>query len=159
MERVNKILNHKKYIEYVERIKKLESNRKLCHHDIRHFINVSRIMYVINLEDKLSFNKEIIYACGFLHDIGKWQQYERKVPHEIASAKLAEQILIECDFNKIEIYEILKAIKNHRNKENEKNSLSELLYKSDKLSRDCFRCFAQEQCYWSEDKKNLELKY
>jgi len=159
MERINKILNNKKYIEYVERIKKIESNRKLCHHDIMHFINVSRIMYIINIEDKLSFNKEIIYACGFLHDIGKWQQYENDIPHEIASARLAEEVLMECDFNKAEICEILKAIKNHRNKENEKNSLSELLYKSDKLSRDCFRCSAQKECYWSEDKKNLKVKY
>lgn len=159
MDRINKVLNHKNYVQYTEKIKEIESNRKLCHHDTEHFINVSRIMYIINLENKLSFNKEVIYACGFLHDIGKWQQYEYDIPHEIASAKLAEKILVECDFKKEEICEILKAIKNHRNKENEKNSLSELLYKSDKLSRECFRCSAQKQCYWSEDKKNLKVKY
>ncbi|KEH97530.1 HD domain-containing protein [Clostridium massiliodielmoense] len=159
MERVNKILHHRKYVEYIEKIKEIEMNRELCHHDMRHFIDVSRIMYIINLENKLSFNKEIIYASAFLHDIGKWQQYEYDIPHEIASANLAEEILVECDFNKREICEILKAIKNHRNKENEKDSLSELLYKSDKLSRACFRCLAQQQCYWSEDKKNLKIKY
>src|SRR3712207_8810190 len=73
-------------------------------------------MYIINLENKLSFNKDVIYACGLLHDVGRWQQYEESIPHEIASANLSEEILKECDFNKDEIFEILKAIKNHRDR-------------------------------------------
>ncbi|KGM93265.1 HD domain-containing protein [Clostridium botulinum] len=159
MDRIDKILKHEKYTEYIDKIKKIEWNRELCHHDIDHFIDVCRIMYIINLENKLSFNKEMIYACGLLHDIGRWQQYQQNIPHEIASANLSEKILKECDFKQNEIFEILKAIKNHRNKENEKESLSELLYKSDKLSRACFKCSAQKQCYWSNNKKNLKMKY
>ncbi|WP_128609458.1 HD domain-containing protein, partial [Clostridium haemolyticum] len=53
-------------------------------------------MYIINLENKLSFNKDVIYACGLLHDVGRWQQYEESIPHEIASANLSEEILKEC---------------------------------------------------------------
>ncbi|WP_138205792.1 HD domain-containing protein [Haloimpatiens lingqiaonensis] len=159
MDRINKIINHKKYIDYLYKINKLEINRELCHHDMQHFIDVSRIMYIINLENNFSFDKEVIYACGLLHDIGRWQQYESNIPHEIASADLSQEILKDCYFNEKEMEEILKAIKNHRNKENEQNSLSELLYKSDKLSRACFKCSARKQCNWSDEKKNLNIKY
>ncbi|EES92310.1 HD domain-containing protein [Clostridium botulinum C] len=159
MDRIDKILKHKKYTEYTDKIKKIERNREWCHHDIDHSIDVCRIMYIINLENKLSFNKDVIYACGLLHDVGRWQQYEESIPHEIASANLSEEILKECDFNKDEIFQILKAIKNHRNKENEKESLSELLYKSDKLSRSCFKCSTEKKCYWLKHKKNLKMKY
>lgn len=159
MNRINRIINNGKYIEYIDKINELEINRELCHHDMQHFMDVSRIMYIINLENKFFFDKEIIYACGLLHDIGRWQQYESNIPHEIASANLSQEILKHCYFNEKEIEEILEAIKNHRNKENEKNSLSELLYRSDKLSRACFKCSAQKQCNWSDEKKNLNIKY
>lgn len=159
MKRVNLILKHKKYNEYVDMIKNLEENRKFCHHDMVHFMDTARIMYILSMEGGLNFSKEIIYACGLLHDIGKWQQYEDGIPHEIAGVNLAEEILFDCKFNEEETKEILKAIGNHRKKENEKGSLSQLMFKSDKLSRRCFECKAQEECKWPHEKRNLIIKY
>ncbi|OFI05858.1 ribonuclease Y [Clostridium acetireducens DSM 10703] len=159
MERFNSILKHEKFKEYLNKINNLEVDRILCHHDIQHFIDVARIMYIIALENNFPFNKDIIYASALLHDIGRWQQYEEDIPHEIASFNLAKDILKDCHYNEEEIEEILIAIKNHRNKYNEKGSLSELIYKSDKLSRMCFNCLGQEECNWSEYKKNNENKF
>lgn len=159
MERVNRILNHEKYKEYIKRNNKCEIHRKFCHHDMIHFLDVCRIMYILSLEKSLGFNKEIIYACGILHDIGRWKQYEDGTPHDIASFQIAKEILEDCSFNEEEIEQILNAIKNHRNKNNENDSLNELLYISDKLSRKCFNCSAEGQCNWEQGKKNLELKY
>ena len=159
MDRVTDIINHADYIKYMNKIDEMEKERNLCHHDIHHFMGVARIMYIINLEKGLNFDKEVIYACGLLHDIGRWKQYEDGTPHEIASADLSKDILKDCKFNEQEIDDILNAVRNHRNKENEKNSLSELTYKSDKLSRSCFKCYAKDECYWSDEKKNLKIKY
>jgi len=159
MSRVNKILKHKEYLKNLNKNIHAEINRKFCRHDLIHFLDVSRIMYIKSLENNLEFDKEIIYACGFLHDIGKWQQYEKGIPHEIASADIARDILQDCSFNENEIEMILIAIRNHRNKNNSKNSLSELLYKSDKLSRMCFNCKAQAECNWSIEMRNNQIKY
>jgi uncharacterized protein len=159
MERVNKILNHKKYKECIKRNSECEIDRKFCHHDMIHFLDVCRIMYIVSLEKNSGFNKEIIYACGILHDIGRWKQYQDGTPHDIASVQLAKEILEDCSFNGEEMEQILNAIKNHRNKNNEDDSLGELLYKSDKLSRKCFDCSAEDECNWDNEKKNLKLKY
>ncbi|KYH35038.1 ribonuclease Y [Clostridium tepidiprofundi DSM 19306] len=159
MSRVNQILKHKEYLKNLNKNINDEINRKFCHHDLVHFLDVSRIMYIKSLENDLKFDKEIIYACGLLHDIGKWQQYEEGVPHEIASANIAKNILKECSFNDYEIDIIVDAIINHRNNNNPNNSLSELLYKSDKLSRMCFNCNAQAECNWSIEMRNNQIKY
>jgi HD superfamily phosphodiesterase len=159
VQRVNRILSNEKYLEYVNKIKELEKNREFCRHDMQHFIDTARIMYILSLERGFNFDKEIIYACGLIHDIGRWQQYEKGIPHEIASVNLAEGILKECGFEEQEIIEILKAIGNHRAKDNIENSLSQLMYQSDKLSRKCFECKARKECNWSDEKKNLDIKY
>lgn len=41
-------------------------------------------------------------------------QYDKGIPHELASAQLAEGILIECGFIKDEIEQILSMILSHR---------------------------------------------
>ncbi len=40
--------------------------------------------------------KQDIFMLGLLHDIGRFRQYEEWIPHEQASAELAEQILKDC---------------------------------------------------------------
>ena len=102
--------------------------------------------------------KEYIYAVGVLHDIGRWQEYEEGIRHEIASVKLAGPILADCGFEEQEIREILLAISNHRNKDiKEENTLSGWIYQADKKSRSCFSCEAEKLCNWSIEKKNLKL--
>ncbi|WP_373898606.1 HD domain-containing protein [Haloimpatiens sp. FM7315] len=159
MNRINKILNNKDYIKHCNSIKELEINRVFCRHNLEHFIDTSRIMHLINLEKNLGYNKDIVYACGLLHDIGRCKEYKDNTPHELASFLIAKGILSKCDFEKEEIVNILNAIKNHRNPSNKSGSLEDLLYKSDKLSRACFNCSAKDKCNWPVEKRTQTLNY
>lgn len=182
MERVNRILKHKLYLEYIQRIKTWEQDRIFCKHDMVHFLDVCRLAEIEWLELRLqkeegnqkeipdslkntsdtklkAVNKELLYAAGLLHDVGRWQEYESGIRHEIASSKLAYEILKETGFGKDEMKEIILAISNHRNSDiKEEISLSGFLYRADKKSRACFCCEAEGECDWPVLKKNLELK-
>jgi uncharacterized protein len=159
LHRINCILQNEKFKEYIRKNQEQEINRQFCHHDMQHFLDVARIAYIKVLENKLEIEKDIVYACALLHDIGRWLQYETGIPHEKAGVQLGLEILIECGYEEQEIECILKAIGNHRNSDNLKNSLSELLYSSDKLSRSCFKCNVYKECKWSNEKKNNIIKY
>lgn len=157
MENVNIILNNKKYKQALKKIEEYEKDREFCNHTIEHFIDVSRIAYIMVLEEKLSVSKEVIYAIGLLHDIGRVRQYEEGIHHDIASVEMSREILKETSFTEQEIHIILNAIANHR-KESD-NKLEEIIYKADKLSRQCFNCKAEKECYWSSEKKNFKITY
>lgn len=160
MDRVNLILSNSKYQEYIDKIKQAEEDRIFCLHNMSHFMDVARIAYSINLEEGLEISKELIYATALLHDIGRFKQYEKGTPHELASAELAPEILAETGFEEQEQEEILKAIREHRNKEIAKEkSLAGIIYRADKLSRPCFACEAEKQCDWKKSKKNMEISY
>lgn len=173
MECVNRILEHPLYKEYLCEIKKCEENRIFCKHDMVHFLDVCRLAEIEWLRYQMSFgisdNKDtvtntdcsmrnLIYAAGLLHDIGRFQEYQMEIRHEIASSQLARSILEDCGFKNRDIEEILTAILNHRNKSvmNE-NTLSGFLYRADKKSRACFACEAESECNWSIEKKNMKL--
>lgn len=157
--RINNILENKKYQECLLKIKEYEANRIFCKHDIEHFLDVARIAYIICLENNIQVRKDIIYAISLLHDIGRWMQYELKISHEEASCQLSIGILEEAGYEAYEIEIITEAIKSHRNKENDKDSLNSIIYKSDKISRNCFSCGAEPECNWSNEKKNIRIKY
>ena len=157
MERVNKILKNKKYIDCLEKLQKYEENRIFCNHTLEHFLDMSRIAYIMVLEKNLNYSKEVIYAIGLLHDIGRVDQYEKGIEHHIASYNIAKEILEDIDFQHYEKEIILDGIKNHRNDEAE--DLNSIIYKSDKISRACYKCKAEKECNWPLEKKNLEIKY
>lgn len=157
MENVNIILNNKKYKQALKKIEEYEKDREFCNHTIEHFMDVSRIAYIMILEENLNFSKEIVYAIGLLHDIGRVKQYEEGIHHDIASVEISREILKETSFTKNEINIILNGIANHR-KESD-NKLEEIIYKADKLSRQCFNCKAEKECYWSSEKKNFKITY
>ena len=182
MERVNKILNHDLFKEYLAKNKMAEENRRFCHHDMGHFLDVARLAMIFALQsrwfsdssgevsvqgDKRSVcqsgcgsSKELIYAAALLHDIGRWKQYEDGTPHEKASAQLAPQILADCGFAEEEAARILSAVLNHRNAAvKEERTLDGILYLADKMSRSCFCCEAERECDWKDGKKNLRLIY
>lgn len=159
MNKANAILKNKKFIEYLKKNEECEAERKFCCHNLQHFIDVARIAYIMVLENKLNVEKEIVYGAALLHDIGRWVQYKEKVPHEIASFRLAENILNECNYNEEEKSIILSAILNHRNEQNEQNTFDYIFYLSDKLSRNCFDCKVEDECKWSENKKNFMIRY
>ena len=157
MENINIILNNKEYKQALEKLSEYERNREFCNHTIEHFIDLSRIAYIMVLEEKLSVSKEVIYAIGLLHDIGRVRQYEEGIHHDIASVEMSKEILKETSFTDEEINIILNGIANHR-KESD-NKLEEIIYKADKLSRQCFNCKAEKECYWSSEKKNFKITY
>lgn len=158
MKRINQILTNENYIKYMSKNKEAEGNRIYCHHDIAHFLDVSRIAYIISLEEKLNVNKEILYAMGLLHDIGRWMEYESGIDHALASKNLAEGILLDCDFSETEIQEILTAIESHRNIKST-SVLGDLLYRADKLSRNCLHCSAIGTCKKFQNKEVPVILY
>ncbi len=160
MERVNNILGNRSYKEYLGKNMMAEEDRRFCHHDMGHFLDVARLAMIFNLKQGLSLPEELIYAAALLHDIGRWRQYEDGTPHEEASAFLAPEILSESGFSAEESEQIISAIRNHRNAAvRDEQSLDGLLYRADKMSRSCFCCPAEKECSWKGDKKNLVLRY
>lgn len=159
MERVTNIIKNEEYKQCVKSIKMHEKKRKFCKHNKKHFFDVARIAYILNLERNLNLDKEVIYAAALLHDIGKFLQYESGIPHDLASAEIAAEILKQCKFKEEEIREIVIAIKEHRKKDDKNSLLGKIIYEGDKLSRNCFSCNATEKCNWNDEKKNLEVKY
>ena len=97
-------------------------------------MDVSRIAYIISLEEKLDIDKEVLYAAGLLHDIGRWMEYENGIDHAVASKELAEGILTKYKFTEKEKREILAAIGGHR-KKGAASLLADLLYRADKCAR------------------------
>ncbi|MCM1102498.1 MAG: HD domain-containing protein [Clostridium sp.] len=158
MERVNRILSHPVYREAIRKNEEAERERRYCHHDMAHFLDVARIAMLIALKEEILVPEELVYAAALVHDMGRYREYEDGTPHEQASAKLAETLLSECGFNDKETHVIIDAVRSHRDGSVAKEAnLRGLLYRADKLSRACFSCPMQEQCDWSAKKKNLRL--
>lgn len=175
MERVGRIFRHPEYQACLKEICLCEEGRIFCRHTPEHFLDVARLTYLLALEKGLDVNREQIYAAGLLHDIGRHLQYRQGIPHEQASAEIAEGILRDCGFEEGEQEAILFLIRNHRTKTkgikpdkietietgqeqaDREQQLAALFCQADKLSRNCFLCPAQEECDWPEEKKNLEI--
>ena len=154
---IEKIWNHPLYAKYYQKLAEAEKERIFCCHQVGHLLDVARIAYIQNLEQKLGIRKEVIYGAAFLHDIGKYRQYSEGIPHEKASAEIAEVILNEAAgdaFSEGEKASILRAVLGHRRLREDMEALEKLIYTSDKLSRNCFACKAQEECSWDAGRKN-----
>ena len=156
MDRVNQIWRHPVYQEHYKKIQELESERIFCRHTPEHFLDVARLMYIYALQEHLELPKELIYAAALLHDIGRAQQYQYNIPHDIAGVEIAREILTDLHFTEQEKELILSSIGHHR-KGDSCSTLAALLYKADKQSRNCFLCSAAFECYWSDDKKNMKI--
>lgn len=160
MKRVNQIWNHPLYQEHYQQIQKFEKNRPFCGHSLAHFLDTARLCYIYNLEQQTNIDRELIYGAALLHDIGRDEQYLEHIPHHIASVRIAEKILPDCDFSPGEIQQITEAIEGHRNREIcQEKSLKGFLYLADKSSRSCLSCEACQECDWPQEKKNLQLDY
>ncbi|AIY84463.1 HD domain-containing protein [Clostridium baratii] len=158
MDKINEILQNNIFKANMIKLEKLEENREFCRHGINHSLDVARIAYIMTLEKELAYSKEIIYAVALLHDIGRVMQYEKGISHHEGSVILAEEILKNTSYDDEEIIIIIDAIKNHRNKENA-SEFNKLIFKSDKLSRNCFMCKSYDECYWDSNKKNNIINY
>jgi len=158
--RINRIFQDEQYQKYLQMNHMAEADRRFCHHDIGHFLDVARLAMILNQKEQLDVSEELIYAAALLHDIGRWKQYEDGTRHEIASYELAPEILDKSGFNSREKEMILSAILQHRNPDKAgEASFEGLLYRADKMSRSCFACKMEKECNWKKDKKNLQLIY
>lgn len=151
-----------RYLKCLSDIEKLEENRIFCKHNLSHFISVARIATIIWQEEGGGNNlkRDIIYAAGLLHDIGRSEEYTKGTPHEEAGAIIAGEILQSSGYEDKEIEMITRAISAHRIKDdNDIDYLGQIISKADKLSRECFACSASDMCKWSKEKKNKSLEY
>lgn len=161
MDRINRILEHPLFIECVKLNEMAEAKRSFCHHDIEHLCAVARIAMLLNLEEEAGLKKDIVYGAALLHDCGRYKQYEDGTPHEKAGAEIARSILAECGYPEEEITIIVQAISSHRGsvvKSREEN-LADILYRADKMSRNCRFCKAYDECNWPEVLKGQKFCY
>ena len=159
MEKVNKIIVNKTFKIKYEKLVKLEENREFCNHTIEHFLDVARIAYILNLEEGLGIRKDLIYSAAILHDIGRVDEYETCISHHTAGKNIAREILESIDgYSKDDIDIIVSAVNEHRSSYTDRSVLGELLYRSDKLSRNCMFCKAIDKCNWPDEKKNSFIK-
>lgn len=158
--RIDKIVRDPLFRQNMSLMAEKEKRRKYCRHDMRHLLDTARIAYILNLENNLGLDKDIIYAAGLLHDVGKIVEYAEGMEHHVVGAELCVQILRDAQYSEDEIQMIRRAILLHREPliKNE-NSLTGILYRADKLSRPCFSCKTEPQCDWSTDKKNINIIY
>ncbi len=160
MERIDRILGHRSFVECLGKNQAAEADRCFCRHDMAHFLDVARIGMILNLKERQGIEEEIIYAAGLLHDIGKHLQYSQGIPHEQAGARLAAPILQDCGFSGDDADGIVKAILAHRDDASASApGLTGILYRADKASRACFACPAEKDCNWKGSRKNLTIKF
>lgn len=158
MERVTQIWMHPVYQEHLHKTLESEKDRIFCKHTPEHFLDTARLCYIFSLESGLKIPKDIIYAAALLHDVGRHLQYGEGIPHEKASAQVAETVLPECGYTEAERKQILEAILNHRTRGDDED-FAGIFYRADKASRSCFLCPAERECNWPAEKKNLKIKY
>lgn len=161
MERIKRIQAHALFRELYEKLMEAEKDRFFCRHTMEHFLDVARLMYIYSLEDGADIKKDLIYAAALLHDIGRYEQIAKGTPHDLASARIAGNIMPDCGFTKREIQAVQNAILGHRKKESTdcEDRLTAYLYCADKKSRNCFACPAMPECSWPDEKKNLWIEY
>ena len=159
MRQIERIMRHPVFSDFLSRIKKAETDRRFCKHDLPHLLDVGRIMYILNLELNTGIGKEIIYAAALMHDLGRAVQYQDGTDHHKAGAKIAMRLLPECGFSDEEAGLIANAITQHAEAASHEDGLPALLFRADKLSRCCFDCPAQADCYWTEESKNKRILY
>ena len=161
MDRINRILNHPLFEECVKRNEMAEAKRSFCHHDMEHLCAVARIAMLLILEENADLSKDLVYGAALLHDIGRYKQYEEGIPHDKAGAELAGRILPECGYLENEVTLIADAISSHRRdaSDNRVSVLALILYRADKLSRNCRFCTAYEDCNWPAEWKEQSFIY
>lgn len=149
MARVNQLLEHEDYICYMKKIDELEKERHFCKHGFEHGLNVARVAYAYILEKgEFILPKEVVYAAAFLHDIGRWVEYQTGEDHAQAGAQLALPLLEACGYSSEDIQVILKGIREHRRHQEENLTLlGEALSLADDWARECRHCSVQALCY------------
>lgn len=158
MNKIENIIANPVYKDYLQRNNNAEKERVFCCHNFDHVADTARLTYILILEEGNPFiSREIAYAAGLLHDIGRWAEYQTGKDHAAKSADLAKEILIEAGFSNDETRLIQKAISEHRDKNyshKNRSVLSAALARADSMSRKCFCCSSRENCNKLEQQPN-----
>ena len=159
MKRINAILRHPLFVQQLTLLEEVEAQRPFCRHDLTHLLDVARLMWIDVLEQGLDMDRDVVYAAALLHDLGRTEQIQNGVPHEQASAFLAEKILPDAGFTAEETKTVIAAIRGHRGSTpaDARETLGEILYRADKACRLCWRCDARAACNWPEERKNAGI--
>lgn len=156
MELYEKIITSPKFKSYVSSLEKNEKDRVYCKHGLAHFLDVARIAYIENLEKGYGISKDYIYVTALLHDLGRACDLAEYDNHEEASVVIAEEMLREAGASQETISDITAAVFNHGNRYiKDEVSLSGLIYRADKLSRNCLFCDSFDGCNWPLERKNV----
>lgn len=159
MERIEALRSLPAYQQEYDRLQRMEQGRAFCGHSMEHFLDVARVCWILTLEQGLPYGKDVIYAAGLLHDLGKGLQYEFSTPHHIASVDLARALMPQAGFTGEETELVADAIAHHRQKNETGSALAQILYQADKQTRLCFCCDAKEECNWPNEKRTKQIYY
>ncbi|MDE6035326.1 MAG: HD domain-containing protein [Ruminococcus sp.] len=156
LEITNRILENLLYRQELQKLEELEKDRIFCRHGIEHSFDTARIAIILCRENGIEINPDIIYSSALLHDLGRSQEYTEKIPHHTAGVCIANKILDDIDCPDDIKKSVLRIIGNHRNPDNDPSTPEYIFYTADKKSRLCFMCPARNECYWSDEKKNMK---
>ncbi|SFP98315.1 HDIG domain-containing protein [Lachnospiraceae bacterium XBB1006] len=161
MDYVNRLIQNETYLQTMKEIHEMEKNRIFCHHGFNHLLDVARISYIMNLEYGFGFEKEFLYLCALLHDIGRAQEYMTGVSHAKAGVTLARQLLTEIGYPKEKQEVILAKVADHRHAPLPKEGVNRdnFFWFADKRARNCFACNVAEQCNWKLEKRTLQIEW
>ncbi|MDD6404583.1 MAG: HD domain-containing protein [Clostridiales bacterium] len=159
MSRIDKIMDNPGFRKLMSTIKEKERDRIFCCHGLDHCLDVARIAYIIGKEEEINVDRELIYAAALLHDVGRADPEQTGREHHVLSVEYAADILEQCGFTSREQEVICDAIGSHNTDGRERTGLANLLYRADKLSRNCFDCQAADQCYWPDAERNKGIRY
>ena len=162
MNRIEALIQDPRYLEYMRQCADRERDRVFCHHDHAHAVDTARCAFILFLlrpaaypelsAQETAAAQELLYAAAFLHDIGRFREYDDPaLDHAAESACLAEPLLRDHGFAAAEIALILRLIARHRDKSAQ--GLDGLLRDADKQSRPCLCCPALKQCKKFQDKR------
>lgn len=146
--RINEMLGLAEFQQHMSMIEEIETDRVFCRHGFDHALAVARISYAYLLEQGEGLAKEVVYAAAFLHDVGRWVEYQTGEDHAEASARLAVPLLRKCRYEEPEIALIIQAIREHRRHQGEDQSaLGRALALADNWARDCRNCQVRSSCH------------
>lgn len=161
MEYVNRLMQNETYLQTMREIHKMEKKRVFCHHGFDHLLDVARISYIMNVEYEFGFEKEFLYLCALLHDIGRAQEYMTGVSHEEAGVELARMLLEEIAYPEEKREGIIEKVEDHRHAPLPKEGINRdnFFWFADKKARNCFSCSAAKQCNWKMEKRTLQIEW
>jgi len=140
-------------------INRWEETRRYCRHGWEHAWAVARLAYMLYLEEteqREPWAREVLYAAGLLHDLGRAVEYATGEDHALVSARLARGILTDLGLPAELVARVCQAIAGHR--QGEAEGWARYLYLADKLSRPCGHCQA-EDCYKRDKMLVLQRLY